>query len=351
MKTLLKTAIALLVLVTVTSPLAQAATIYVNSGCRLQDAIESANRDRSYRDCRRGSGSDTIVLTDNVSLRDHMPAIRSVITIDGQGYVINGEQNLRHFKVNSRGRLTLRDVALVNGYEVDGGSVYNDGDLRIDNVLFVGNKASWNGGAIFNIGYMEIDEAIFQSNEADWGGAIMNKGEARIDETSFFFNAVEKGGGAIFNDDRRGTSLWIDDSEFVGNATDDLNHIARNSVKDAGLHALYHAGIHVAVHAMAAGAVKGGALGAVIGPAGVAIGAAAGAVAGIATLGLEAYQVAYGSSGKGGAIVNQGPAQIRDTSFEVNVAWRAGAIHNTSRDLRLRNITRRDNSPNFCVGC
>ena len=332
--------------------MAQAATIYVNSGCRLQDAIESANRDRSYRNCRRGSGSDTIVLSDNLSLDDIMPAIRSRITIDGNGYTINGERHHRHFEVNSRGRLTLKDVALVNGYATNGGAVINGGELYIsDDVLFVGNKAGWDGGAIFNQGYLRIRDAAFVSNEADWGGAIMNKGEARIDDTGFYFNEVEKGGGAIFNDDRRGTSLDIDDSEFIGNATDDLNHLVRHGVKDVTLHALYSAGVHMAWKAVTASAVKGATAGSIGGPGGAAIATAASVAIGLGTVGFEVYQIAHGSSGKGGAILNQGPADISDTSFHANVAWRAGAIHNTSRKLRLRNITRSDNDPNFCVGC
>ena len=352
MKRLLIFTLTILLLITAGSPLTLAASIYVEGGCSLRDAIQSANRDRSYGSCRRGSGADTIYLSGDVKLRGDLPDIKSDITIDGEGYGIDGDNDHAHFTVRSRGQLILRDVALVNGYRANGGSIYNQGFLRIvRDVLFIGNKAGWDGGAIYNSGDMNISEALFVANEADWGGAIMNKGDAWIRESGFHFNEVEKGGGAIFNDDKRGTSLLIQDSEFIANATDDLNHIVRHGVKDASLHALYHAGAHLAWHAATAGAVKSVALGAIGGPKGIAIVAASAAAAGLATGAWEAYQITYGSSGKGGAILNQGPATIEYTRFHANAAYRAGAILNSSRDLRLHRITQSDNDPNFCVGC
>jgi hypothetical protein len=49
-------------------PAAQAASITVSGSCTLVDAISAANSDTATGGCAAGSGADTIILSDNVTL-------------------------------------------------------------------------------------------------------------------------------------------------------------------------------------------------------------------------------------------------------------------------------------------
>ena len=215
-----------------------AADIRLSSSCSLADAIIAANNDRAEGDCPAGRGTDTITLTKDITLQAELPAITSEITIEGNGYTINGNNRYRIF-YNDGGALAIKDLTMTKGYvEADlirnedgtlkastansiGGAIYNAyGTVSISLSSFSDNSTENGGGAVYNEGELSISDSNFSGNSAeDDGGAITNGwGRVSISDSSFSGNSAEDDGGAIYN--ASGT-LSISDSSFSGNSADD----------------------------------------------------------------------------------------------------------------------------------
>ena len=240
-----------------------AADIAVDADCSLADAIIAANRDRAEGSCPAGRGADTIILSQDITLRDELPVITSDITIEGNGYAISGNHRYRIF-YNGGGTLTIHDLTMTEGYvEGDiirnaddtlkstadqpfGGAIFNwQGTLSIVNSRFSDNLAEYDGGAISNNeGTLSISDSAFSDNSADkrggaiendsknlsiinstfsdnsasWGGAIYNgRDRLSIINSTFSDNSADEDGGVIFN----WGELNIGDSNFSGNSADE----------------------------------------------------------------------------------------------------------------------------------
>ncbi|WP_409199329.1 hypothetical protein [Methanobrevibacter sp. DSM 116169] len=136
---------------------------------------------------------------------------------------------------NDYGDVGLIDVNFNDNFALNGGAIYNLGyydrydddylgKIFILNSNFTNNIADENGGAIFNNGFMEIDNILFEDNLANLnGGAIYNNGfedqyndhysELYIYESKFLNNNAING-SAIYNNDF--CDLLIYDSIFNG---------------------------------------------------------------------------------------------------------------------------------------
>ena len=196
---------------------AHAADITLNSRCTLADAIIAANSDRAEGGCPAGRGADTITLSQDITLRDELPAITSEITIEGGGYTISGDNRYRIF-YNDGGALTINDLTMTKGQvENKGGAIVNwKGTLAISGSRFIRNSANW-GGAIDNDGELSISNSVFNGNSTDdGGGAISNAGELNIINSSFSGNSASWG-GAI----RNWRGLSITSSTFSDNWADE----------------------------------------------------------------------------------------------------------------------------------
>jgi hypothetical protein len=89
------------------TPSVHAATITVDGVCTLADAITAANTNSATGSCIAGDvGPDTIDLQTNVTLGAVMPTITSVITLEGNGFTVSGNNSVRVFNVQSGGDLT-----------------------------------------------------------------------------------------------------------------------------------------------------------------------------------------------------------------------------------------------------
>ena len=237
-----------------------AADITLSSSCTLADAIIAANRDRAEGDCPAGRDADTIILSQDITLRAELPIITSDITIEGNGYTISGDNRYRIF-YNDGGALTIKDLTMTKGYvegeliledrrpknttenpiggaivnwqgtvtvssstfsdnlaEEDGGAIYSrDGTLSIVNSTFSDNLADDDGGAIYNNGTLSIVNSIFSDNLAGYGGAIRSYGELSISDSAFSDNSADEDGGAIYN---WGGELSISNSAFSDNSAE-----------------------------------------------------------------------------------------------------------------------------------
>ncbi len=207
--------------------------------CNLPDQIIAANTDRPYRSCPAGNGADTIYMVRDYELSEPLAVIKTNITIEGNGYTIDGNSRYRIFDVDG-GKLTINNATLTRGRGSRFGgavSLQNGGTVIANNVSFIRNRAREGGaiGSFFPV-YIEANNSKFIENSAGTrGGAIgMNGGGfARIANSSFVGNKSSSDGGAIgtmsgglaisnstFIDNsaaRKGGALWVDGAGWAEN--------------------------------------------------------------------------------------------------------------------------------------
>ncbi len=202
-------------------PLAQAATINVDVGCTLIQAIKSANTAKLEGGCELGTdGLDTIILPNNqvftydqgypntaFDRNSATPNITSNITIEGNGSTIErstaiGTPLFRMFRKNGASHLTLNDMTLRNGYLKDtgrGGAIYAQGQLTLNNVTITNNTST---NVTLGLG---------------GGGIFVDKdSEVTINNSNISNNTTEQNGGGIFVNEDSTVSIY--NSTFSGNS-------------------------------------------------------------------------------------------------------------------------------------
>ncbi len=199
-------------------------TYQVGTGAQLNYAINCANQ---------SVGADTIELTADITYgQAHTidangstatTAITSELTIDGQGHVLERDENLAcdvddmaadsEFRLlhvaAPDGDLDLKNTIIKNGcadgtgHAGLGGGLFNQGNLAITNSQFNNNQALA-GGAISNNGIGSVISLIsnneFTQNTAVFAGALSNSDGASIitiENNTFIYNLATNDGGAI----------------------------------------------------------------------------------------------------------------------------------------------------------
>lgn len=240
---------AILLLAALAIPVAFAADIAVDDECGLAEAIQAANSDAAVGACPAGAGADAIILTNDLTLAEALPAVASAISIEGGGFTLDGDGN-RIFHVTGEGELNITELTLTGGRadensaacleataETDvaesesadesdepgtegfGGAICIDGGrVSISDSQFHDNFAARGGGAIANLGgALEVADSEFSDNRAgEHGGALyIEGGSADLSETIFSDNQAVQYGGAI--DNIAGARLVVHRGEFAGN--------------------------------------------------------------------------------------------------------------------------------------
>lgn len=114
-------------------------------------------------------GIEKVKLSSNIEL-DQMITIGNGKTfeIDLNGFTISrrsltaASANGHVFKVEQGGTLTITDGnanhtgTITGGWANNGGGIYNEGTVTLNNVTITGNKSSGNGGGIFNKGVLKM---------------------------------------------------------------------------------------------------------------------------------------------------------------------------------------------------
>ena len=127
------------------------------------------------------------------------------VTIDG-GSLIGGitwtPGATRTINIPNAGtQVTLTHMNLNNGYSSDnGGSVFNAGALRLNDVDVINSRSLKNGGGIFSTGILTVENSRLSSNRAEGGGggAISATVVSVISSTFEYNNSYEGAGGAMF---------------------------------------------------------------------------------------------------------------------------------------------------------
>ena len=174
-------------------------------GCTLAHQITAANTDAPAGACLAGSGHDTIMLHEDIILRNALPPITSQITIEGNGHTISGDSNYRIFDVVG-GILILRNMTLTRGKAVNGGAIRlrEDARVTVEQVTFSGNNAT-GGGAIATMSESSTatisDSSFLRNVGQENGGAIQAmRGAVTISSSNFDQNRARGSGGALHTD-------------------------------------------------------------------------------------------------------------------------------------------------------
>ncbi len=229
-------------------------------GLSLRDAILTANADTANEYTIVLQGGSTYTLSLNNSSGDEEQgrtgdlditggARISIVTSGDSKAVINAAgitSGDRAFDVLANARLTLNNVEITGGSTQDFGGALNiakDASVVIEESIIKNNTAAVDGGAIYNKGNLSISESSIEDNKALVGAGIANYNSAVISKSSITGNNGVSG-GAIYNRD----SLTLSESNISGNSAtfggavynsgDDLNitssTITSNSALVAG---------------------------------------------------------------------------------------------------------------------
>ena len=216
------------------------------------------------------SSNDTITLNGNYKYTDgdddfvHGIVINRGVTIDGNGFTLDGSNSARMFDVETNSEVIIKNINFINGhatgeniaYFKDGGAIYssNSANSKVINCNFTNNIAEYDGGAIYGgrgtainctfiqntakkvyagaISFYDAINCTFIRNTAKYGGAITDS--TAINCT--FINNTAQGAGAML----RSTAVlcrFVEDSD-----TTSETNIVTPAFSVSDLTTVYHSG-------------------------------------------------------------------------------------------------------------
>ena len=204
-----------------------AATFTINN---INDSGTGSLR-QAIIDSNSNSESDTInfSVTGTIALTSGELAINSDLTITGPGVdqlTISGNNNSRVFNIDSGVVVTISGLTIADGNTSgDGGGIYNEGEMTIQNCTISNNvtTGNGNGGGIYNDDeILTLTNCTINNNTADgYGGGIM-----QYDDTVTLYNCTISGNTS--ND--HGGGIYVCESSsraFLNHCTVTLNHAVR----------------------------------------------------------------------------------------------------------------------------
>ncbi len=122
------------------------------------------------------------------------------VSINGNGYTIDGSNKVRIFNIIGN-NITISNLYIINGYNAEqGGAIYSESDLILNNVTFINNFAP-KGGALYNTNTTVMNGCVFNNNSANGtGGCVMTNESLSINGT-VFINSNAESGSAIYCSD------------------------------------------------------------------------------------------------------------------------------------------------------
>ena len=192
----------------------------------------------------------TVNITANITLTGSLSTSIKNLTIEGNGFTINGSDQHQFLNIPRETTVTINNLTITNCHSINyggainnkygtltitnsnltqnnatgaGGEINNDqGTLTINNSNFNYNTATGSGGAIRQYyGTLNITDSNLTHNNATDGGAIMRYyGTFNINNSNFNYNTAKNAGGAINNN--AGT-LTITNSNLYNNTATGQN--------------------------------------------------------------------------------------------------------------------------------
>jgi len=204
---------------------------------------------------RQTSGTYNIAVTQDIGLPDSSLAVGNSnggvdLIVDGQEFSVDGQGVLgeRPFTIIT-GTVTLQNITISGGNMLagDGGGIWNQDTLTLNNSTVISNTAEygggiWNsgtltvshntisdnytprdGGGIYNQGTLTLSNSTISGNVAypslgpAFGGGILNSGSLTVNSSTVSDNSAKSGGDGIWNRD----ALTLANSIIANN--DDLD--------------------------------------------------------------------------------------------------------------------------------
>jgi CSLREA domain-containing protein len=183
------------------------------SDCSLRAAIIAANATTAEDTIAIPSGRYTLDIPNTANDEDSAATgdldITQATIIEGSGMrttIVDGGSIDRVFEFTnasataSLSRMTIQNGVLTNS-GTDGGGIYNNTDLTVEDTLFSTNTAIDEGGAIYvhTTAELEITNSIIDSNNAAYGGGISVRGTTQLTRVTLSYNTASIFGGGIRN--------------------------------------------------------------------------------------------------------------------------------------------------------
>ncbi|MCL2538634.1 MAG: autotransporter outer membrane beta-barrel domain-containing protein [Alphaproteobacteria bacterium] len=274
----------------------------------------------------------------------------SVLNVSGSSFTNNKSLNASNGYggaiFNILGATTINNSYFEGNSANNGGALGNMSTASTMSIgagtSFVSNTATINGGAIYNSGQMNLTGVSFETNSSgSRGGAIYNNSTMTIDTFTFNGNYSVSYGGAIFGDSS--SSLTLSNGSFIGNYTTSTSGNGGALYLSASSNSL---GINNVLFQNNSTAIYGGAIfDESLGTTNITSSTFDQNSSGTMGGALFSYNVnktvnisdslftnnyTTGASGMGGAIINYNTVKLNidTTGFDNNSAFQGGAIYN-----------------------
>ena len=212
--------------------------LIVNASCSLPDAITAANTDTATGGCPAGqTGADTITITEAgttggaITLSAQLEvngssAQDSIITINGGGFTVSGDDSVRVFLVQQYGDLTINNLTVTDGRANNGGGikVVQGGILSLSSVTVKDSESTGGGGAGLRAERASLtiaNSAIYGNSSSFNGGGLDVSGTVTISGASIYNNSAasgRNGGGMIIKQPGGATNVTIQRSSIYNNS-------------------------------------------------------------------------------------------------------------------------------------
>jgi hypothetical protein len=178
--------------------------------CSLRDAIAFA------------ANNDTITfsVTGIIRLNHGTLTLNKDLTISGPGagnLSIDGLGYYQAFNIPVGKTVILLNLTITHGTSVNGGGIYNEGNLTINQCTVSDHTATGDGGGLYNKGTVTVSRSTFSGNHASNGGGIKNEGGVlSVTNSTFTGNVAGIRGGGI--DSSSNSTLAVTNSTFRDNS-------------------------------------------------------------------------------------------------------------------------------------
>ena len=175
--------------------------------------------------------------------------INTNLTIDASalpgGIQINGQGRVQIFYVAYGNIVVLNWLTMTNGDGNDddgeGGGIYNEGTMTVNQCTLSGNSAS-DGGGIYNNGTLTVNQCTLSGNSGGFGGGILNDGTLTVNQSTLSGNNGGDGGGicnygtlTVNQSTLSGNSAYVGGGIFShGTLTVNQCTLSGNNASDAG---------------------------------------------------------------------------------------------------------------------
>lgn len=137
------------------------------------------------------------------------------LTISGEGHILDGDNTYSGLTIAADTDVTINELTIQNhtgasgssrgaarasDFVRDGGGLYNQGNLTVNDSTLNGNSAEF-GGGIYNTGTLTLHESTLSGNSAtqDGGGIYNRSGTLTSDNSTLSNNAATQDGGGLYN--------------------------------------------------------------------------------------------------------------------------------------------------------